>query len=162
MSDDTKEPNEEPDIDLDGDLDDLEIDLEIDDDDAVPPEGDEADDASEIEVPSGVKITSEEEEDDDDDDEDDEVEADLDTILRERLASEDEDEDEDESDTETATATQEGVTEKVLVSAEGDRILSKQEDEVLCTGCFLLVKASQYDDRGGTAACPHCGTPIGS
>ncbi|MFQ3315020.1 MAG: hypothetical protein ACI85J_001000 [Candidatus Poriferisodalaceae bacterium] len=157
MSDDTKEPNEEPDIDLDGDLDDLEIDLEIDDDDAVPPEGDEADDASEIEVPSGVKITSEEEEEEDDDD-DDEVEADLDTILRERLASEDEDEDESE----TETGTEEGVTEKVLVSAEGDRILSKQEDEVLCTGCFLLVKASQYDDRGGTAACPHCGTPIGS
>jgi len=150
MSDDTKEPNEEPDIDLDGDLDDLEIDLEIDDDDAVPPEGDEADDASEIEVPSGVKITSEEEEEEDDDD-DDEVEADLDTILRERLASEDEDEDESE----TETGTEEGVTEKVLVSAEGDRILSKQEDEVLCTGCFLLVKASQYDDRGGTA-------PIGS
>ena len=157
MSDDTKEPNEEPDIDLDGDLDDLEIDLEIDDDDAVPPEGDEADDASEIEVPSGVKITSEEEEEEEDDD-DDEVEADLDTILRERLASEDEDEDESE----TETGTEEGVTEKVLVSAEGDRILSKQEDEVLCTGCFLLVKASQYDDRGGTAACPHCGTPIGS
>ena len=105
-------------------------------------------------MPSGVKIVSEEEE--DDDDEDDEVEADLDTILRERLASEDEDDDE------TETETEEGVAEKVLVSAEGDRILSKQEDEVLCTGCFLLVKASQYDDRGGTAACPHCGTPIGN
>lgn len=73
-----------------------------------------------------------------------------------KITSEDEDEDEDDTETEG------DVVEKVLVSAEGDRILSKQEDEVLCTGCFLLVKASQYDDRGGTAACPHCGTPIGS
>ena len=154
MSDDTIEPNEEPDIELDGDLDDLEIDLEMDDDNAILPEGEEDDDDHEIEVPSGVKITSEDEE--EDEDEDDEVEADLDTILRERLASEDEDEDEDD------TLTEGDVVEKVLVSAEGDRILSKQEDEVLCTGCFLLVKASQYDDRGGTAACPHCGTPIGS
>ena len=88
--------------------------------------------------------------------------ADLDTILRERLASEDEDDDETESDSDSDSDSEEGVPEKVLVSAEGDRILSKQEDEVLCTGCFLLVKASQYDDRGGTAACPHCGTPIGS
>ncbi|MCH1615852.1 MAG: DUF4193 family protein, partial [Acidimicrobiales bacterium] len=102
--------------------------------------------------PSGVKIASEDE--DEDEDEDEEVEADLDTILRERLASEDEDEDEDE--------TEGDVAEKVLISAEGDRILSKQEDEVLCTGCFLLVKASQFDYRGGAAACPHCGTPIGS
>lgn len=71
-----------------------------------------------------------------------------------KIASEDEDEDEDE--------TEGDVAEKVLISAEGDRILSKQEDEVLCTGCFLLVKASQFDYRGGAAACPHCGTPIGS
>ena len=84
---------------------------------------------------------------DDEDEDDDEVEADLDTILKERLSSA-EDEDDEEED------------EGVITTAEGDRIPSKQEDEILCEGCFLLVKESQYDTRDNVPSCPHCGTQL--
>ena len=93
------------------------------------------------EVPSGVRPADDEE----DDDEDEELEADLGEVLKERLASED-DEDDDEDD------------EIGIVT--GSRSASKQEDEILCEGCFLLVKPSQLDTRGPEPACPHCGTPI--
>ena len=92
------------------------------------------------EVPAGVRPS-----DDEDDDDDEELEADLGEILKERLASEDEDE-EDEDD------------EIGIVS--GSRSASKQEDEILCEGCFLLVKPSQFDTRAPEPSCPHCGTPI--
>ena len=85
----------------------------------------------------------------DDEDEDDEVEADLDTILKERLSSSDEDDEDDEEE-----------EEGVITTAEGDRIPGKQEDEILCEGCFLLVKESQYDHRDSVPICPHCGTPL--
>ncbi len=93
------------------------------------------------EVPAGVRPSDDE----DDDDDDEELEADLGEILKERLASEDEDED-DEDD------------EIGIVS--GSRSASKQEDEILCEGCFLLVKPSQFDTRSPEPSCPHCGTPI--
>ena len=97
------------------------------------------------EIPAGARPSADDEDEEDDDDE---VEADLDTILKERLSSadeEDEDEDEDEG---------------VITTAEGDRIPGKQEDEILCEGCFLLVKESQYDMRENIASCPHCGTQL--
>ena len=64
---------------------------------------------------------------------------------------EDDEEDEDEEDEED---------EGVITTAEGDRIPGKQEDEILCEGCFLLVKESQYDMRDNVASCPHCGTQL--
>ena len=93
------------------------------------------------EVPAGVRPTDDE----DDDDDDEELEADLGEILKERLASEDEDEDDEDDEIGIVT---------------GSRSASKQEDEILCEGCFLLVKPSQFDMRGPEQSCPHCGTPI--
>lgn len=93
------------------------------------------------EVPAGVRPTDDE----DDDDDDEELEADLGEILKERLASEDEDEDDEDDEIGIVT---------------GSRSASKQEDEILCEGCFLLVKPSQFDMRGPEPSCPHCGTPI--
>ena len=134
----------EPDPDLlDEDMgEEIEIDLEGEDLD----DDDDGDDDDNREIPAGVRPASDEEEDEDEDD--DEVEADLDTILKERLSSAEEDEDEEEED------------DGIITTAEGDRIPSKQEDEILCEGCFLLVKESQYDMRDKIASCPHCGTEL--
>lgn len=129
--------------------DDLEDDADEIDDDGLDADGLDAgktassdDDAQPSrEVPAGVRPAD----DDDDDDDDDELEADLGEILKERLASEDEDEDEDEDEIGIVT---------------GSRSASKQEDEILCEGCFLLVKPSQFDMRAPEPSCPHCGTPI--
>ncbi len=143
MSDEsTDEEIEEMDPDLlDEDMgEEIEIDLESDD-----LAEDEDDDNKE--VPSGARPSTEDE---DDEDEDDEVEADLDTILKERLSSTDEDDEDEEEEEE----------EGVITTAEGDRIPGKQEDEILCEGCFLLVKESQYDHRDSVPICPHCGTPL--
>lgn len=93
------------------------------------------------EVPAGVRPADDE----DDDDDDEELEADLGEILKERLASEDEDDDDDDDD---------------IGIVSGSRSASKQEDEILCEGCFLLVKPSQFDMRAPEPSCPHCGTPI--
>jgi len=94
------------------------------------------------EVPAGVRPAADDEDDDDDDEE---LEADLGEILKERLASEDEDDDDEDDEIGIVT---------------GSRSASKQEDEILCEGCFLLVKPSQFDMRGPEPSCPHCGTPI--
>ena len=119
-----------------GDLDGLDTD-ELETDETASSD----DEASSREVPSGVRPTDDE----DDDDDDEELEADLGEILKERLASEDEDEDDEDDELGVVT---------------GSRSASKQEDEILCEGCFLLVKPSQLDMRGPEPACPHCGTPI--
>jgi|TARA_B110000014_G_scaffold62867_2_gene42666 hypothetical protein len=105
--------------------------------------GDDEDDDENQETPVGARPSADEDEDEDDD----EVEADLDTILKERLSSADDEDDEEED-------------EGVITTAEGDRIPSKQEDEILCEGCFLLVRESQYDTRDNVPSCPHCGTQL--
>lgn len=120
------------DDDLDNDLDDV-------DDKKTESSDDEAEPSRE--VPAGARPADEE----DDDDDDEELEADLGEILKERLASEDDDEDEDDDEIGIVT---------------GSRSASKQEDEILCEGCFLLVKPSQFDTRAPEPSCPHCGTPI--
>ena len=121
--------------------------LDLDEDALADNDGDDDEDEDDDdEIPAGARPSSDDEEDEDEDD--DEVEADLDTILKERLSSaEDEDEEEEED-------------EGVITTAEGDRIPSKQEDEILCEGCFLLVKESQYDTRDNVPSCPHCGTQL--
>ena len=121
---------------LDDDSDD--VDVDVDDDDA---DADDDDQPDSREVPAGVRPTDDE----DDDDDDEELEADLGEILKERLASEDEDDDDDDDEIGIVTGTRSG---------------SKQEDEILCEGCFLLVKPSQFDTRSPEPSCPHCGTPI--
>ncbi len=136
----------EPDPDLtDEDMEgEIELDMEA---DAILGEEDSEGDDENKEIPVGARPAADEEE---EDEEDDEVEADLDTILKERLSSAD-DEDEEEEE-------EEDDDEGVITTAEGDRIPGKQEDEILCEGCFLLVKESQYDMRDNVASCPHCGT----
>ena len=123
---------EDLDDDLADDLDDVEVD-ETNPVEKVPKPSSE--------VPAGVRPTDDE----DDDDEDEELEADLGEILKERLASEDDDEDDEDDEIGMIT---------------GTRSSSKQEDEILCEGCFLLVKPSQYDTRSPEPSCPHCGTPL--
>ena len=129
------------------------VDLEIDDADLGNLPSDDSDDSDDAdsdddadlpaprEVPAGVRP----DDDDDEDDEDEELEADLGEILKERLASEDDDEDDEDDD---------------IRIVPGSRSTSKQEDEILCEGCFLLVKPSQFDGRSLDPTCPHCGTPI--
>ena len=126
--------------DLDDDIDDVD---DLDTDGLGDGETASSDDDSgpSREVPAGVRPTDDE----DDDDDDEELEADLGEILKERLASEDEDEDDEDDEIGIVT---------------GSRSASKQEDEILCEGCFLLVKPSQFDMRGPEPSCPHCGTPI--
>lgn len=125
---------------LDDDLDDG-LDDDADDLDAEDAPADDDDQPSSREVPAGARPTDDE----DDDDDDEELEADLGEILKERLASEDDDEDDDDDEIGMVT---------------GSRSGSKQEDEILCEGCFLLVKPSQFDTRSPEPSCPHCGTPL--
>ena len=62
--------------------------------------------------------------------------------------------------TEAKVKEEEDEDEGIITTAEGDRIPGKQEDEILCEGCFLLVKESQYDMRDNVAICPHCGSVL--
>ena len=82
--------------------------------------------------------------DDDDDDDDDEVEADLTAILEDRIkANDDENPEEAESPK----------------SADGEdaNVVAKQEDEMNCPSCFLLVSKAAIEKDG---ECPHCGAVI--
>ena len=83
--------------------------------------------------------------DDDDDPDPDEVEADLDAILKERIAAGD-DEDEDEED----------AAAKGSQTARGS-VEERQETELHCPHCFLLVQATAIAETG---ECGHCGGPI--
>ena len=78
---------------------------------------------------------------DDEDDDDDEVEADLTAILQERITSED---DEDAEETEPSKADE----------SDEANVVAKQEDEINCPSCFLLVSQAALEKDG---ECPHCG-----
>ena len=81
---------------------------------------------------------------DDEEPDPDDVEADLEAILRDRIsASDDDDEDEDEG-----PATTPGGT---------DQPSARQETELACPHCFLLVQAATVTETG---ECGHCGGPI--
>ena len=83
-----------------------------------------------------------------DDDDDDEVEADLDAILRDRIAADDDEEDEDED---------EATAKAVVPAPAADGVVERQDDELHCPHCFLLVQALAVADSG---ECGHCGGPI--
>ena len=115
-----------------------------DDDDESGAESDEEEDDDEDEEgarPAGDEASEDEEEDDD------EVEADLDAILRDRIAADD-DEDEDEEEASATVAT---------LTPSPDGLVERQEDELHCPHCFLLVQAVAVADSG---ECGHCGGPI--
>ena len=81
---------------------------------------------------------------DDEEPDPDDVEADLEAILRDRIsASDDDEEDEDEG-----PATDPGGT---------DQPSARQETELVCPHCFLLVQAETIAETG---ECGHCGGPI--
>ena len=92
--------------------------------------------------PVGDPASDEEEEDDD------EVEDDLDAILRDRIAAADDDEDEDE---------EEASVKAAAPNASPGDLVERQDDELHCPHCFLLVQASAVDSSG---ECGHCGGPI--
>lgn len=78
------------------------------------------------------------------DDDDDEVEADLTDILQERITAEDDAESEEK-------------TEPKKEDGEAVNVVAKQEDEIHCPSCFLLVSQAAIDKDG---ECPHCGAPV--
>ena len=84
--------------------------------------------------------TGDEEEDEPDPDE---VEADLDAILKDRIAASDDDDEEDE-----------GAPPKAPSPAG---LVERQETEIHCPHCFLLVQAKTVAEMG---ECGHCGGPI--
>ena len=155
MSDELEEGNDAPDDDElqddfgddmpeDVDLEDgedseiFEEDDEIFDEDGDGSDDDDFDDGEE--APSSTASND----DDDDDDDDDEVEADLTAILEDRIkANDDEDPEEDEA----------------VKSGDGEdaNVVAKQEDEMNCPSCFLLVSKAAIEKDG---ECPHCGAVI--
>ena len=101
-------------------------------------------DAAEDEDEDGARpaeATADEEEDEPDPDE---VEADLDAILKDRIAASDDDDDEED----------EGVPPKAPSPAG---LVERQETEIHCPHCFLLVQAKTVAEMG---ECGHCGGPI--
>ena len=81
---------------------------------------------------------------DDDDDDDDEVEADLTAILEDRIKAN------DDEDPEEAGSVKSG-------DGEDANVVAKQEDEMNCPSCFLLVSKAVIEKDG---ECPHCGAVI--
>ncbi len=136
-----------------------EQDKNVEDDELADDFSDDMPDDDEIEESEDGEIFDEdgeifEEEDDDfddeepspksdngDDEDDDEVEADLTAILQERITSED-DEDAEEKEPPKADESDEA------------NVVAKQEDEINCPSCFLLVSQAALEKDG---ECPHCG-----
>ena len=144
-----EEPDEElgaePDGEFDGDGPDEDFEDEPDgEEDAPEDNGPDADDDEEDDEDGPKPARAGTVEDDDDPDPDD-VEAELDAILKERLAAGDDDEEEDED----------GSDPKMPVSPES--VEERQETELHCPHCFLLVQASAVAETG---ECGHCGGPI--
>jgi hypothetical protein len=119
-------------------------DLDDDDDGAVPADDDDddvadGDDDAEKDAPKTKRKAAEEDDDDDDELLDDDVEEDLDKILKDRLVAADEEEEADEPEP----------------KGEGDeRLQPKQQNEQLCSSCFLLVKSSAPNCPVGDDDCP--------
>ena len=115
---------------------------DTDDTDDTDGSGDDEDDEDADE--KGPRPVGGSEHEDDEEPDPDDVEADLDAILRDRIsASDDDEEDEDEG-----PATDPGGT---------DQPSARQETELVCPHCFLLVQAETIAETG---ECGHCGGPI--
>ena len=113
-----------------------------DDTDDTDGSGDDEDDEDADE--KGPRPVGGSEHEDDEEPDPDDVEADLEAILRDRIsASDDDEEDEDEG-----PATTPGGT---------DQPSARQETELVCPHCFLLVQAETIAETG---ECGHCGGPI--
>ena len=138
-SDADEELNEGPGDDVTDDTDDTDV---TDDTDDTDGSGDDEDDEDADE--KGPRPVGGSEHEDDEEPDPDDVEADLEAILRDRIsASDDDEEDEDEG-----PATDPGGT---------DQPSARQETELVCPHCFLLVQAETIAETG---ECGHCGGPI--
>ena len=146
MSDELEEGNDAPDDDElqddfgddmpeDVDLEDAE-DSEIFDEDGDASDDDDFDDSEEASSSTASN--------DDDDDDDDEIEADLTAILEDRIKAN------DDEDPEEGEAVKSG-------DGEDANVVAKQEDEMNCPSCFLLVSKAAIEKDG---ECPHCGAVI--
>jgi hypothetical protein len=101
--------------------------------------------SSSTEAPRTKRKKRADDEEDDDDEEllaDDDVEEDLDKILKDRMVASDEDDEDDEDD------------EPEVRGEGGERLMPKQQDEQLCSKCFLLVKTSAPNCPVGDDDCP--------
>ncbi len=140
-SDDPTEEEVEDEVDFedvdpeDDAIEDLEDGEPFSDDDDENFDDDDADDE-----PASLEEVAEAEESEADDDE---VEADLTAILQERIAADD---DEEKPESKGRVETE-----------EGEQLVSKKDDEVLCSSCFTLVSQKAIDEE---QACPNCGADI--
>ena len=134
----------------DSELDDDELDDDFVDGDKAGDAGDATDDAvtddEDDEDESGPRPEPSPHDDDDDEPDPDDVEADLDKILRDRIAADDDGDDDDEDD---------GGARPVAVPPGG--VEARQETELHCPHCFLLVQRTAVAETG---ECGHCGGPI--
>ena len=80
--------------------------------------------------------------DDEDEPDPDEVEADLGEILRDRIAANEDDEEEEEN---------------VPAPVPTGELVERQDTELHCPHCFLLIQAKTVAETG---ECGHCGGPI--
>ena len=107
-------------------------------------EADAAEDEEEDEDEDGARPADATGDDEEDEPDPDEVKADLDAILKDRIAASDDDEEEED----------EGVPAKAPSPAG---LVERQETEIHCPHCFLLVQAKTVAEMG---ECGHCGGPI--
>ena len=105
---------------------------------------DAAEDEDEDEDESGARPADAAGDEEEDEPDPDEVEADLDAILKDRIAASDDEEEEEE----------EGAPPKAPSPAG---LVERQETEIHCPHCFLLVQAKTVAEMG---ECGHCGGPI--
>ena len=111
------------------------------DDEGSDDEGSD-DDEDEDEDEDGARPAGAGEEDDEDEPDPDEVEADLNEILRDRIAADEEDEEDGE---------------EVPAPVPTGWTVERQDTELHCPHCFLLIQAKTVAETG---ECGHCGGPI--
>ncbi|MCH2432658.1 MAG: hypothetical protein MK184_01240 [Acidimicrobiales bacterium] len=107
-------------------------------------DGDAETDDEDDEDESGPRPEPSPHDDDDDEPDPDDVEADLDKILRDRIAADDDDDDDDDDGARPASVPPGGVE-------------ARQETELHCPHCFLLVQRTAVAETG---ECGHCGGSI--
>ena len=148
MSDELEEGNDAPDDDeLQDDFgDDMpeDVDLEDAEDSEIFDEDGDASDDDDFDDSEEASSSTASNDDDDDDDDDDEIEADLTAILEDRIKAN------DDEDPEEGEAVKSG-------DGEDANVVAKQEDEMNCPSCFLLVSKAAIEKDG---ECPHCGAVI--
>ena len=105
---------------------------------------DEGSDDDEDEDEDGALPAGAGEEDEEDEPDPDEVEADLNEILRDRIAADADEEDEEDGEEAPAPVPTGGTVER-------------QDTELHCPHCFLLIQAKTVAETG---ECGHCGGPI--